>query len=136
MRKSIALLAIPAMLFGTVAADGDGFNACAADADVIAVGETVEFSPTGVEAFTFKVDPTTTDKGRVTVDAELTWTTSVNDWDLGVNGTLSENFQPIDPAQESVSFTAKGDCKTVTVEVLDFLAPAPELGMTLTVSVR
>ncbi len=136
MRKTLAILAIPAVLFGTIAADGDAPTPCAPDAEVMASGDSVTFNPTGVESFSFKVDPTTTDKGRVTVDAELVWDTTVNDWDLGINGTLSENYQPIDPAQENVSFTAKGNCKTITVEVIDFLAPVPELGMTLTVSVR
>lgn len=137
MRSALALLAVPVLLFGTVAADGDEFLPCEDGDEVVASGESMTFEPAGEEAFSFEVDPTTSEKGRVTVDAMLTWDTAVNDWDLGINGTLSENFQPIDDPIETVSLTARGDCTTVTVEVINFNAvEALELGMTLEVSVR
>ncbi len=136
MRKTLALLALPALLFGTVAA-GDPNEGCSPDAEVLAAGESMTFEASGVESFTFKVDPTASEKGRVTVDATMTWDNRANDWDLGVNGTLSENYQPFDDPIETASYTAKGGCRTVVVEVIDFLAPLPELnGITIEVSVR
>lgn len=137
MRRRLALLAVPALVLGTIAADDPAFEPCDPDDEVVAPGDTLTFEPTGAEAFTFKVDPTTSEKGRVSVDAVLTWTNPLNDWDLGVNGSLSEGFQPLDEPREQAGATARGDCTTVIVEVINFTAvPELELGMTLEVSVR
>ncbi len=138
MRTSLALLALPALILGTVAADDTEFAPCGDDLDhpVLAEGDSLSESPSGVESFSFYVDPTVTERGRVSVDAQLVWENMLNDWDLDVNGSVSENYQPFDPATENVAFSARGDCTLVTVSVVDFLAPFPELGMTLDVSVR
>lgn len=137
MRTALALFAVPVLLLGSIAAVDGEFLPCEADDEVVAPGESMTFNPTGADVFTFEVDPTTAAKGRITVAATLTWETFVNDWDLGVNGVLSEGLQPLDDPIESVSFTARGDCTTVMVEVINYTAVEPlELGMTLEVSVR
>jgi hypothetical protein len=56
------------------------------------------------------------------VDASMTWLVVANDYDLGLNGSATEGFQPIDPAEESISATKRAHCSTVTVSVINFTA--------------
>lgn len=124
MRKTILALAVPALLFGTVAAEeAKDFSPCGDDLDhpVLAVGDSLTENPTeeGIAA-QFYVDPTATERGRVSVQAHLEWEIQLSDWDLDVNGTLSENAQPVDAPVEDVTYSARGDCKLVTVIVYPF----------------
>jgi hypothetical protein len=139
MRKLLVVaLAAPALLFGTVAAEDVAFAPCGDDLKhpVLAAGDTLSETPSGEEFFQFYVDPTVTEKGRVSVSATLEWETFVNDWDLSLVDTVTAGFQPLDPAIESATYSARGDCKLITVGPIDFNAPVPELGMTLNVTVN
>lgn len=140
MRKLVLALVLPALALGTIAADDvETFEPCGPDLahPVLAAGDTLSESPTdeGVAA-QFYVDPTVEDRGRINVSAVLSWTNPVNDWDLDVNGILSDELQPVAEPVEQASFSARGDCKLVTVSVINFTAVAEaELGMTLDITV-
>lgn len=60
------------------------------------------------------------------VNITLTWGLRVNDYDLGAISRRSEgftdNFQPIDPAEEATSVVA-GHCEVIEVQAINFLAP-------------
>ena len=58
---------------------------------------------------------------KANVSASATWDVIVNDYDLGLNGNVTEGFQPIDPAEEFIS-TSATHCSTVTVSVVNFNA--------------
>ena len=57
---------------------------------------------------------------KATVTAIMTWDLFVNDYDLDLGGTVSENYQPLDPAQEVASRTYT-HCQTVLVSAVNFL---------------
>lgn len=62
-----------------------------------------------------------------TVGAAMTWDVLVNDYDLeaysSASGGLSENYQPFDPVEESVTLTKVKHCEVIVVGAIDFLAP-------------
>ncbi len=61
-------------------------------------------------------------KSTAKVNTLMSWTVLANDYDLGVNGTETEGFQPIDPAEEFVPNTTVAHCGTITVSVINFTA--------------
>lgn len=62
-----------------------------------------------------------------TVGAVMTWDVLVNDYDLEAystaSGGLSENYQPFDPVEETVTLTKVKHCEVIVVGAIDFLAP-------------
>lgn len=62
-----------------------------------------------------------------TVSATLTWGVPANDYDLALSSTtassVSEGFQPVDPAEETTSVARTKHCTRVVVSAVDFLAP-------------
>ncbi len=137
MRKTLALLAVPAMLLGTVAADPVQLVPCAEDSkvEVVGDGETFEYTSMGEDSVTFRIDPTTDERGRVNATVTLTWDIPVNDYDLDVNGETSIGLQPVNEAREQVTVSASGRCKTVTASWAPFLVATPD-NLTLTVTVN
>ena len=74
------------------------------------------------------------------IASTLTWLVPANDYDLelqaGRASSTSENYQPFDPAEESVFATGVAHCTKVTLTAVDFLAPAAvdtlDLGVVVT----
>ena len=69
----------------------------------------------------------TSSDATATVNGFMTWTFALNDYDLEIlsttNGGISENFQPLDPAEEAVVVSKVRHCEVITVNAIDFTAP-------------
>lgn len=81
-----------------------------------------------VETKEYLVDlQATSPDATASVAAVMTWGLIVNDYDLEAysakGGGLSENYQPEDPAEESVTMTQVRHCEVIVVGAIDFLAP-------------
>lgn len=80
-----------------------------------------------VETKQYLVDlQATSAEATATVTAAMTWGLIVNDYDLEAysakGGGISENWQPVDPAEESVTMTKVRHCEVIVVGAIDFNA--------------
>lgn len=150
MRRSTSLLsaiALATVALGGIAADEPEPKICAELAYAPAL--TTDGLSTMVDApnylidgaestdlyFTVDLGPDAYEDTVGTIAGEMTWDVVANDYDLSVNGNLSDNYQPFDAAVESASASVT-HCDVVTVSAIDFLAPAEleELALELTVT--
>ena len=97
-------------------------------------------SASAVETREFLVDlQATSSDTRAAVTGLMVWTLVGNDYELQLDGAglsgISENYQPLDPAQEAVTLTDVGHCEILTASAIDFLAPLPDDALTLSFSV-
>ena len=69
-----------------------------------------------------QVDAVEDMKSTARVNAQLDWLVVANDYDLGLNGSVTEGFQPVDAPTEFTTANNVAHCSTVTVSVINFTA--------------
>lgn len=127
------LLAPCALPAGATALTAEGFEGTVATPSAFVGNER--------EALVFVLDLAGSPVGTTAaVAGSMTWLVPANDYDLelqaGRASSTSENYQPVDPAEESVSAAGVAHCTKVTLTAVDFLAPVVadtlELGVVVT----
>lgn len=125
------------------AAPGDGVTVVTVDDYTGTIAAPLLADDVTEQRFQLDLSPATLQQ-RAPVSADLSWTIAANDFDLAVldaDGNelgISEGFQPLDPATESVSAGKLAHCSEFTVRVINYQAvgvPAPvdTLDLSLTV---
>jgi hypothetical protein len=152
LRTALAALLLLAVAVPASAQTTEGplrLEPCTQTGDRLVPGEPVEVSVDGPTALdealvlTYVLDLSGQQvaddqdmKRTARVNADMSWLVAANDYDLDVNGTASEGYQPLDDAVESVSVANRQHCSTVRVTVINFLATGLDpIDLTLSVTV-